>query len=150
MSSQGGLGKAILLMVLIVIGLALTPTVGDQTVYSKYWYAQDEAHDVVPATANTTTVNYGPVWNRTGYITVLYNGTNEIPATGAVNYTVTAATTFTFGGLTKGSVYNMTISYSYLTGDAIVIALVDLAPMFWAMFIIAIPAVAVYLKYRGL
>lgn len=142
--------------ILLVVGLALTPSVATFTTDAKYQAVQDIA-EIAPLVANSTVLTYDARNDSSTYayfsITLdpanMY-GQTDVDVTKNITYTAATDTlAFKVGVLDDGETYEATIDYytDDLT-DAATLALVVLAPLFWVVLILTIGIVAVYEQLR--
>lgn len=145
MTSHFSQGFAIFLM--IVIGLALTPTVVENIVIAQNGHMWDgEALNINPAVSNVTTLSHASIWNNSAYITVILNSSTYTYGT---NYTVSSLSPsqLTFVGLGNTAVYNGTVDYrTPLSGAEYV--LVGLTSLFWVLLLIGGIAIAVVKLFK--
>ena len=143
--------KLLGVMLVIIVGLAVTVVVAEQSELAQYGNVWNgEAVTVVPATSNVTTLTHGWIYNNTAYISCVLNDTTIEP-TGTENYTVSYIGTYavganiTWAGLTSGSTYVGTVSYRTRLATA-AFTLLGLAPLFWVIFIMGAAVVVVWKK----
>ena len=145
--------KLLSIMLVIVVGLAITAVVAEQSRLAQYGNIYDpETIDTIDVdVSNVTTLLHGWILNETAYIVCTLNDT-VIGATGAQNYTVTTIGTYTTGanitweGLTSTAVYTGTVSYRTRLALAHY-TLLGLTPFFWVVFLLGFAVVVVYKKF---
>lgn len=142
---------------LIVVGLALTPTVVSSCDDARYiGYSQANAMD--PATSNSTATTYTARNDSLtyAYFTITLNDTSNyglttVDCSSNITYTVATKTlAFDVGVLNVSKDYLATIGYFYIAMDATSQALLLLVPLFYIVIILAVGAVAVYAQFKGM
>jgi hypothetical protein len=138
--------------ILIVIGLALTPSVASFTTSGAYTEYQ-EYKEIEPLVANSTTLTYDARNDSTTYeyFTITLNdttadtGLTTIDSANNITYTVaTKALAFVSGVLDDGKVYNASITY--YTDDltnSVVLVLLPIVPLLWVVSVIAVGVVMI-------
>lgn len=142
-ADKGATIETLGLFLILVIGLALTPTISTALVDSKY-SAFTENDTVQPLVANTTTTYYEGRNDSTTYawFTIILNdtttyGTYTLDYTNFTYTTATKLITFKANVLDDGKIYNAQIKYYYLSVTGAGSALLDLVPLFWVIGLIA-------------
>jgi len=138
------------LLIIVVIALALTPTIGTMVTDAAY-APYTEADVIVPSSANTTTLNHSARNGTASYFIVTLNATDKNGATTLTYITGfkdTAATTITFYTLNSSVAYTATITYNWLSLGAAEQALIALVPLFWVVIILAAVVVVVVYKLK--
>ena len=154
MTTRIKFGKVFSIFLLVIIALALTPSISSSTVDAKYGNGHIQTNLVDPSADNRTVLTYGNVRNLSAYITVRLNGT-EITQSGALNYTVSYLGTYSVGGnvtlagLDNSKVYNVYVEYDYLV-PVMLVSLLSLAPLMWIVLIVGITVAYVVLHFRGI
>jgi hypothetical protein len=154
------------IFLILVIALALTPSIATSTVQAQYSQFTD-SKVIVVATSNATTLTYAAENASTGALndlwwtitlnqTDVYGLTTVLFASGNVSLTATSTLTFAGGGgtgqgcLTTGKTYLVTITYNALEASGPIQALVTLVPLFWIIAIIAAAVVIIYKVLQGM
>lgn len=149
------------LFLIMVVALALTPTLQTASVDAQYTPFTN-VNTVVVSTSNSTTLTYSARNGSTNAINDLYwtislNQTNyfgfttiKFGNTQAGNVTYSADKTVTFGVpcLNSTKTYLVTITYSVLSVSTAIQGLVLLLPLLWIILIIACVIVIAYKKLK--
>jgi hypothetical protein len=157
MANSGTMKQVLAVFITIVLGLALTPSVGSFTTDAGYTQTT-EYKEIQPLVANSTTLTYDARNDSTtyAYFTISLNdttadtGLTTLDEANNMTYTESTKTvTFTSGVLDDGKVYNATISYytEDLTND-VVLVLLPIAPILWIVAVIAVGIVAITVILR--
>jgi hypothetical protein len=148
-SSQ--LKQIITVFLILVIGLALTPTVQNMVTDSRY-IPITEDFEIEPLVANSTTTTYTARNDSStyAYFTIVLNDTTaDDPADTAIylgNFTYTVSSkllTFVDGVLDDGKIYLATVTYYYIAMGAAAISMVDLVPLFYVIALVAVCTVTI-------
>jgi len=154
MASNKEMTEILGLLFIVIVALALTPTIGTSVVNAKY-VPETEYKIVDAAVSNdTTALTYAARNDSATYawFTITLNDTSAYGLTTvecATNITYTVGTkiiTFKVGVLTGTKDYNCTITYywQYITGAGS--ALLDIVPLLWVVTIVAAVIVVVTKK----
>lgn len=149
--------KLLGIMLVIVVGLAITAVVAEQSRLAQYGniYDPETISTIDVDVSNVTTLAHGWLLNESTYIVCTLNDTvikmKGIAGTGA-NFTVTTigdydtGATITWAGLTSTAVYTGTVSYRTRLALAHY-TLLGLTPFFWVVFLLGFAVVVVYKKF---
>lgn len=148
------INSLIVTFIAIVLALALTPSVASFVEDARYSLvthpiAFDDPID--PATSNDTAVTYTIRNVSTTYRAVMKDtaANASITLVSAVNFTCTAAKTFTFSALDAAKDYWGTIYYeTYELTPDVVLALNPIVPILWVVSVLAIGVTAVVYQLR--
>jgi hypothetical protein len=156
MADNSKMKGLILTFILIVVGLALTPTIGAFAVSANYTYAYQE-NTLVPHTSNVTSVSYNIRETDEVYVTIIaLNKTDSnttIPSTD-YSYTVTGAKAITIANIvsdagSSGHEYYLLITYQTIDlTSSVIVALTPLVPIFWVVVILAVGVTAIYVQLK--
>lgn len=152
MSSQTNKFKGIFLtFLMLVIGLALTPSVASfatDALYQETTQTIAYGSPLDPGTSNVTVPTYDSRINGTA-VAVLYQVSDNTTVTTPSDYnvTVTAVDAITWTGLDNGEDYWGTITYETdeLTSTAVT-ALVPLSSLLYVVVVLAVGIAAIYLQ----
>lgn len=157
MAKNSDMTQMLGLMIIVIIALALTPTVAS-AVGSAGYVAQTDYKVIVPATSNSTSALTYTARNDSStyaYFTIVANDTlNEglaglltVDCSKNITYTVsTGIVLFKTGVFVKATPYNMSITYYYQSLDAAEISLLAIVPLLWVVMILS--AVVVFVVYK--
>ena len=153
MAQKSEITQMLGLLIIVVIALALTPTI--QTACVDAAYAPYTESDVVtPGTANTTTLDHPARNGSATYFTFTLNQTDSLGATTLtwlIGFNLTATSTITFYTLNHTAAnehYLVTMTYYWLSLGAAEQTLIALVPLFWVTLILASVVVVIIYKLK--
>jgi hypothetical protein len=134
----------LLTLLLILVALALTPSVGSLASVATYSRATDTFTKAAgTGTAYTATLSHGSIISSS--VTVTLNASFS----GSWSVTSNSSTsTVGFTGMNNPTSYVITISYEY-PGSGPTVALLDLVPVFWVVGVLGSGTGAVYAELRS-
>lgn len=138
-----------LVFILVVAGLAMTPSIASMTTDAKYM-EHTEAKAIDPAVSNDTALTYS-ARNASAYFTITLNATESnglTTLTYTTHFKYSADKTITFSSLNKTVAYLATIVYYYVAMSSIGQSLLTLTPLLWVMGLIAVAVIACYIALR--
>jgi hypothetical protein len=150
-ANETKLKELIAVFVIIVLGLAFTPSVASMVTNASY-IPYTETAEIKPLVANSTVTTYTARNDSTTYAyfqitlndTAADTGLTTIDEAKNITYTVSSKTlTFKVGVLDDGKVYNASISYSYLNPNGAIIAILPIVPILWVVMILAVGIVTI-------
>lgn len=139
----------------IVLALALTPTIASSVTDGKYIQVT-EIKTITPSSSNATTLtNEARNDSDTyAYFHITLNNTDAYGLTAvhvASNITYTETTkslAFKVGVLNSSIVYNATITYYYVAMSTAAQSLIGIVPIIWVVVVLAVGISAIYIILR--
>lgn len=153
MAQKSEITQILGLLIIVVIALALTPTIQTGVVDAAY-APYTESDVVTPGTANTTTLDHPARNGSASYFVFTLNQTDKNGDTAIVwlvGFNLTATSTITFYTLNHTAAnehYLVTMTYFWLSLGAAEQTLIALVPLFWVTLVISAMVVVIIYKLK--